>query len=318
MGGDNNVKILITGGFGYLGAHLTEWFCGREGCEVVVLTRPGNIRRTHANARIIEADIAEEEGLKRALDESFDYCIHAASVNDSFVPGYPEMALRVNAGGTRNLLEAMQGRDLKRLVYLSTIHVYGANSGRIDESMPANPPSDYALTHGFAEQYVRMFHRRHNLPYVILRLTNVYGVPCHIDSSKWYLVLNDFARTAHARKEIIIKSNGQARRDFIWVGDVCRAIESLLTAPEAAQQTLNVGAGRTLAVIELAEMVKAACEQRYGVPVAIHINEEDKTVYPETHVDCARLRAILGSETQDRFNEEIGRIFDLLDGKPVG
>ncbi|MGA2796334.1 MAG: NAD(P)-dependent oxidoreductase [Thermoguttaceae bacterium] len=311
-------KILITGGFGYLGAHFTEWFCRQDGWEVVVLTFPGEIRRSTANFRILQADIAEGEDLKRILDEPFDYCIHAASVNDSFVPGYPETALRVNAGGTRNLLDAMQGRGLKRLVYLSTIHVYGASNGRIDENAPPAPTNDYALTHWFAEQYVRMFQRRHDLPYVILRMTNVYGAPCHIDSSKWYLVLNDFARMAHDRKEIVIKSNGRARRDFIWVGDVCRIIERLLTAPEAVHQTLNVGAGRTLAIIELAELVKDVCQRRYGVPVAIRINEQDKTVYPETQVDCTRLRTIVGSEMHDQFKEEIGRIFDLLDAEPAG
>jgi UDP-glucose 4-epimerase len=311
-------KILITGGFGYLGAHFTEWFCRREGWEVVVLTFPGEIRRSNANFRIIEADISKGEDLKRILDEPFDYCIHAASVNDNFVPGYSEMALNVNAGGTRNLLDALQGRGLKRLVYLSTIHVYGANSGRIDENMPPAPTNDYALTHWFGEQYVRMFHQRCGLPYVIVRMTNVYGVPCHIDSTKWYLVLNDFARTAHDRKEIVIKSNGRAKRDFVWVGDVCRIIERLLTAPESAQQTFNVGAGHTLAVIELAEMVKDLCQRRYGAPVAIRVNEQDKTVYPETQVDCTRLRAIVGDETHDRFKEEIGRIFDLLDAEAAG
>jgi UDP-glucose 4-epimerase len=316
LGGDDGVKILITGGFGYLGTHLTEWFCRREGWEVVVLTLPGEVRPSEAKFRILEADLTNEEDLKRTLDEPFDCCIHTASVNDSFVPGYPQTALKVNAGGTRNLLEALRGRVLKRLVYLSTIHVYGAVAGRIDEETPPAPLSDYALTHWFAEQYVRMFHRLHGLPYLILRLTNVYGSPRHLDSSKWYLVLNDFARTAHDRREIVIKSNGRARRDFIWVGDLCRILEGLLTAPDAAQQTLNVGAGRTRAVVELAEMVKTAYQRRYGGPVTIHVNEEDKTDYPETLIDCTRVKALVGGETQDKFHEEIDGIFGLLDAKP--
>jgi UDP-glucose 4-epimerase len=309
------MKLLITGGFGYLGAHLTEWFCRREGWEVVVLTLPGEVWKTKEHFRILQADITDAEALKRILDEPFDFCIHTASVNDGFVPGYSEMALKVNAGGTRNLLEALRGRGLKRFLYFSTIHVYGVQSGRIDETMPPAPANDYAMTHWFAEEYVRMFHRLHGLPYVIIRLTNSYGVPGHIDSSKWYLVLNDFARSAYERKEIVIKSNGQARRDFIWVGDVCRNIEGLLTSPEAVQQTFNVGAGRTRAVIELAEMVKNAYERRYGGAVALRINEKDKTIYPETSVDCTRLKTVIGGESHDRFEEEIGRIFDLLDEK---
>jgi len=308
------VKILITGGLGYLGSHLTEWFFGREGWEVVVLTRPGPLRPSAAPCRILQADIASAEDLRQTLDEPFDYCIHAASVNDGFVPGYAEAALRVNAGGTRNLLEALQGRGLKRLLYLSTIHVYGTGSGLIDERRAPAPVNDYALTHWFAEEYVRAFHRRHAMPYAILRLTNVYGAPRHRESTKWYLVLNDLARMAHERKEIVLKSNGLARRDFLWVGDACRFIEALLSAPDAACQTVNVGAGRTRAVLELAEMVSRVHERRYGVSVAIRTNEEDKTSYPETSVDCRLLQSIVNEEIHERFEDEVGRIFDLLDG----
>jgi UDP-glucose 4-epimerase len=307
------VKILVTGGFGYLGAHLAAWFCDR-GHDVAVLARPGARAGGVPACRLLAADITEPGSLCRALTERFDVCLHLASANDAFVEGYPELALRVNAGGTRNLLAALKPRPPRKFVYFSTVHVYGPAAGRVDEDTPPRPANDYALTHLFAEHYVRWFHQSCGLPYLVLRLTNAYGAPRQIDSGKWHLVLNDLARMAHDQGRIALTSNGSASRDFIWVGDVCRIVGQLAESDAAVNQTLNVGAGRCRQVIELARIVQDVYRRRYGAALDVTVNPEDKSAAAPVQVDVSRLQAVAPGEAHDRVAEEVGRIFDLLDG----
>src|SRR5690606_3095721 len=128
-------------------------------------------------------------------------------------------ALLVNALGTRNLLEALPAERVGHFVYISTFQVYGRYVGAIDESTPTEPVNDYGTTHLFAEQYVAQFGRAQKLHWSTLRLTNSYGCPKDPDMSKWFLVLNDLARMAVEQGELVLKSNGEVPRDFIWMGD---------------------------------------------------------------------------------------------------
>lgn len=309
------MKILLTGGLGYVGSYLTEYFCNR-GAEVIVLSKSTDKHLDGLNYRFIQADITDAEDLRKKLTENFDYCIHTASVNDSFVDDYPQKALKVNAMGTRNLIDTLINRNLEKFIYFSTVHVYGVREGKIDESIIPNPRNDYAISHLFGEYYTKQFHQTHQLPYVILRLTNSYGAPRQLNSTKWYLVLNDLAKMAYENKEIVLTSNGQASRDFIWMDDVCQIIEQILLSKNAVNETFNIGSERSYKIIEIANMVKKVYEQEYGEVIGIKINEQDRNAYKETQVDCNKLKYFIPYSIHDQFHEEILKIFHLLDAQP--
>ena len=309
------MKILITGGLGYVGSYLTEYFCNR-GDEVFVLSKSTDKHLDGLNYRFIQADITDVNDLRKKLTENFDYCLHTASLNDSFIDDYPQKALEVNAMGTRNLIDTLVNRDLKKFIYFSTVHVYGVREGKIDESTIPNPINDYAITHLFGEYYIKQFHQTHQLPYVILRLTNSYAAPWQLNSTKWYLVLNDLTKMAYENKEIVLTSNGQISRDFIWMGDVCQIIEQIIFSKNAVNETFNVGSEKTYEIIDIANMVKKVYELEYGEKIEIKINEQDKNTYKETQVLCSRLKSVISYNINDQFHEEILKIFRILDAKP--
>lgn len=304
-----NGKVLITGGLGYLGSWLTKEFCD-SGYEVFVLSRTGKNKIPRINYKVIIADITNIISLEMKLNIDFDYCIHTASLNEYFLQNYPKNALEVNALGTRNLLEVLLKRNLKRLIYFSTFHVYGANSGVVNEDCKVNPKNDYASTHLFAEYYVKQFATTTGLNYIIFRLSNSYGSPIFLNSDKWYLVLNNLVKCAIEKGKIIIKSNGEPMRDFIWMGDVTKITKKMLNI--GINGVYNLSSKTSYKIIDIANIVKTQYEKKYKKNIEIEINNNDKTVYANLIVDNSKLKNQIDYEMKDMFAIEVNNIFNLL------
>lgn len=301
---------------GNLGSWLTDYFI-KKGWEVTILTRSTRTLQGVGGYKVIQCDIANEEDCKTKLAGlNIPYIVHCASVNDGFVSGYAKMALEVNAWGTRNILEALKGQDIKHFIYFSTFQVYGVYEGTITEETPTLSRNDYGLTHLFAEGYVKEYHLNNKLPYSIVRLTNSYGCPKDYDSSKWYLVLNDLSRTALEKKQIVLKSNGLAPRDFIWMGDVCHIVEQLCALKEATLDTFNISGEQTFKMLEIAQQVQLAYKEKFGEEIPLQVNTEDKTVYSDTlYVSASKLKKLVPYEAKPKFKEEALRIFEFLEKK---
>ena len=310
-----NNKILITGGMGNLGSWLTQYFVA-IGWEVFVLTR--NERKLEGVSRFntIHCDISNEKDcLEKLSGKEFDYVVHCASVNDGFIQGYPKLAIDVNAWGTRNLLEALSQSNVKHFIYFSTFQVYGKYSGKITEETPLETKNDYGLSHLFAEGYVKLFHFNKKIPFTILRLTNSYGCPKDYDSSKWYLVLNDLARSALEKRKIILKSNGLAPRDFIWMGEVCKIVESLISK-KPTNDIYNLSGERTYQMLEIAKIIQNAYFEKFNEEVPLSINEDDKSEYPEALiVSSSKLKTIVSYDSYPKFKEEAINVFNFLEKK---
>lgn len=306
-------KVLITGGFGNLGSWITLHLASL-GYEIYILTRKEKHKFKDTKYSVIECDITNLEELKEKLNFDIDFCVHCASFNEFFLPNYPQNALEINTLGTRNLLEVLSSKELKNFIYFSTFHVYGSSSGVIDENSPLNPKNDYASTHLFAEYYVKQFAFTHNVKYTIFRLTNSYGTPTFKDTSKWYLVLNDLAKSAYEHKKIIIKSNGKAKRDFIWMGDVVKVVEKVLEKP-ATNDIYNLSSRISCKIIELADIVKFEYFNLYKETIEVVVNKEDKNNYGELTVCNHKLKSKFTYEVNDMIKQEVRKIFKKLDKK---
>jgi UDP-glucose 4-epimerase len=327
-------RCLITGGLGYAGAWMTSALAAAGHTAFVLSRRAGaTVLRAAAPLRgdlpadaappytPVQADLARQSPAELAalLPEGLEAVVHAASCNDGFVPDYGQKALTVNALGTRNLLEALLlqsgrcGRPLPLFLYVSTVHVYGASHGRITETSPCRPLNDYALTHLFGEEYGRMFMRAHGLPLTVIRLSNGYGAPRTADSDKWHLLLNDLCAGAFSRGRVALRSPPDIRRDFVWLGDIARAVEALVGRPDLAGRVFNLSSGVSLSLGEVAGRVRAGAARflQRDVPLALE-RPPGATSAPGLHVDNAAVRAALNIDFHDRMEEEIAALFSLL------
>lgn len=306
------MKVLITGGYGNLGSWLTRHFCG-QGHEVSILASRKRSILDSLDFKLIVCDITSATACKEALlHETFDVVIHTASVNDTFIDNYTEKSLLVNSLGTRNIIEALNKTSLRNFIYLSTFHVYGVAGGQITEESPLLTRHDYATTHLFAEYYVKQFHLTHALPYTIIRLTNSYGCPTDLESSKWYLILNDLSKMAFEKQQIVLKSNGLAARDFVWMGDVCEVLEKL-SKTTASNDTFNLSGEQTFSMLEIAESVQKAYHKFSGETLQIQTNQEDKTTPgAPLFVSSAKIKKMIPYASANRFEAEAKKIFEFL------
>ncbi|WP_087024105.1 NAD-dependent epimerase/dehydratase family protein [Thaumasiovibrio subtropicus] len=306
------MKILITGGQGNLGLWLVEHFLAHNH-EVHVLGRDKKVENSHPNYRFLAADITNLSILTSVITERYDWCIHTASYNEHFHEGYAEKALLINAGGTRNLCDALSVHGVGKLVYFSTIHVYGLNVPYVDELSPVNPANHYGLTHYFAEKYIEHFCRKEGIAYSICRLSNSYGCPKLPDTDKWYLIFNDFCRQAHENGQIVLQSNGLLYRDFIWIGDVVNVVDRLLNSNGLGNGIVNLSSGTSISLYDLALLVIEAYNDFIGMSKGkVIINGEDKNSYPKVVFENEKLLSIFPMKFNSRHKEEANEIFSLL------
>ena len=275
---------------------------------------PGKVFSSSEPYTLIRADLAAQTPAEIAslLPDELDAVVHAASCNETFLPGYAQQALNANALGTRNLLEALELRaDDKRalplFVYCSTFHVYGALDGHITEEHPLCPLGDYALTHLFAEEYCRMFMRTKGLPHITIRLSNGYGAPKTAHSDKWYLLLNDLCRQAATLGRICLKSGPSASRDFIWLGDVAATAAALVLRPDLAGRVFNVASGTSISLGEVARRVAAGARAFFNKDIPLELLDENGVCSNPSslRVDNSAIRAALNLRFHDRMTEEV-------------
>jgi UDP-glucose 4-epimerase len=307
-----NGKVLVTGGFGNLGAWVTRALY-EAGYEVFILTRKETQVIQNCKYKVIEADITNFEELDKQLNIIFDYCIHMASYNEFFEKEYAKKAIDVNVLGTKNLLKILVQNNIGKFIYLSTVHVYGDKTGMVREDDELFPQNDYAMTHLFAEYYVKQYGITHQLTYTILRLTNSYGSPMFRDTSKWYLVLNDLAKNIYEHQTLQLHTNGNASRDFIWMGDVVEVIKSIMST--GCQGTYNLSSMQNYTILEIANMIQLEYEKRYNKRVEIFCNKKDKQDYQVSHIDNSKLQQSVAYKIHNQFSSEINKIFDLLESK---
>lgn len=310
----NKIKILVTGGLGNLGSWVTDHFSADEKYDVTVLAKSDRTLSVMNPFKKIFCDITDNAALKESLAGlEFDYIIHLASLNETFLPGYAGHALQINSFGTRNLLEACSYKKVKKFIYMSTFHVYGRDGGEITERDSVAPLNDYAITHYFAEEYTRMFARKGGLPCVIFRLSNSYGCPRDVNSSKWYLLFNDLCRQAVQQKQIEIKTNGTALRDFIHMQDVCEVIEKVMLKETVKNEIFNLGSGQSLSLGSMAEYIAEAYEESYSEKIGIKKNADDRNTYPAVlKFNIEKLKNIIDFKPSFHYKVEAKKIFEFV------
>jgi UDP-glucose 4-epimerase len=250
--------VLLTGGVGYLGGRLARFLAEREGHEVLLGTRtPQHVPKWAVAHRIVQTDWAEEATLARAC-AGVDAIVHLAGMNARRSAEDPVAALEVNGVGTARLLSAACREGVRRIIYLSSAHVYGgALSGRVDEGTSPEPHHPYASSHRAAEDVVRLAQHAGRIEGLVVRLSNAYGAPADAGADCWSLLTNDLALQAVRSGRLVLRTTGEQRRDFMPLAEACRALAHLLAVPAAIlkQEVINVGGGWAPMLREMAALV---------------------------------------------------------------
>ncbi|HEY9855750.1 MAG TPA: SDR family oxidoreductase [Stenomitos sp.] len=260
--------VLITGGFGYVGGRVAAELAKLENWKIRLGTRRQD--RTPPTwlkeAEVLPLDLDDAATIQRAV-EGVDYVVHLAALNEIDSARHPEQALLVNGLGSLKLLNAAIQAKVGRFLYFSTAHVYGAPlKGTLDESCLARPIHPYAITHRTAEDFVLAAHAQGQIEGLVVRLSNGYGAPTHPDVDRWTLIANDLCRQAVTTGQLVLKSPGLQRRDFVTLEDVGRAAAHLLTMDRGHCQDglFNLGGACTMSIREMTDLIARRCEAVLG------------------------------------------------------
>jgi nucleoside-diphosphate-sugar epimerase len=249
----SSLRILITGGAGFVGSHSAERLV-RAGHEVVAFDNLSTGKRENlSDMRIplIEADIRDFEAVSRVLSEGFDAVLHlAAVVSVPLSVADPIGSHETNVRGTLHVLESCRRHGVGRVVYASSAAVYGDQAPPLSETQPSEALSPYAAQKYANEIDAGVYARLFGVQTIGLRYFNIFG-PRQDPKSPYSGVLSIFIDALEGGRAPTIFGDGSQTRDFVYVGDIAQANQRALEAPaNLSGEVLNVGTGIRTSVLE--------------------------------------------------------------------
>ena len=260
------MKILVTGGAGFIGSHLLQLLSQQQGVEVVVYDNLSSGRREHVpqGIRLVEGDVRDEEKLVRLFHaEGFDAVVHLAA--QTMVPyslAHPVEDCQINLVGLINILECCRKYAVKNIVFSSSAAVYGDNLNiPLHEDEKPMPTSAYGITKMCSEHYLRMYHDLYGINTTVLRFANVYGE--RQGASGEGGVVSIFCKLLAAGQGVQVFGNGEQTRDFVYAGDIAQALWR--GSKLEGHHVINVSTQKETSVNELLAAFKEAVVREFPV-----------------------------------------------------
>jgi len=304
------MKILVTGGAGFIGSHLVDRLI-QEGNEVVVVDNLSTGKRKHINrkANFYKLDIQSKRIDKVLRNERPLVVVHlAAQMDVRHSTEDPQFDAQVNILGTINLLEQAVRHGVRKVTFASSGGaVYGEQEVfPAPESHRTEPLSPYGISKLAGEKYLAYYANATGLRYVALRFANVYGP--RQDSEGEAGVVAIFTKKMLQGEQPIINGTGKQTRDFIYVEDVVESI--LVTLGEDVQGIFNVGTGQETSINEgyriLKELTQSSCKDLFG---AAKKGEQYRSV-----LDVRKIRETFGWDPQISFEEGLRKTVEYFKG----
>lgn len=277
-------RLAVTGAGGFVGSRLVsalpdgavrslvrtrvDYLPSDGQVEVDMLADPDTLTRAFAGARAV---------------------VHLAGHNEVVARQEPDRALAETALGARHVAEAARAAGVERVVYVSTVHVYGppADGEVLTEDRAPAPRSTYAIARLTCEHLLAQA----DLDLVVLRLSNALGPPADPTVDRWTLVASDLCRQATLTGSMALHSAGLQWRDFVDLGDVCRVIGASTDPDRVAAGVYNLASGRSRTIRSIAELVQDTFERLTGTRPELRAPDPDGPAPPATQVSIERLAA---------------------------
>jgi len=285
------VRVLITGGAGFLGSALARRLVA-EGHQVRVLDdlSAGDPERLPPQVLFTRGDVRDRPKLWTLL-QGIQCVFHlAARVSVAESVAYPREYNDVNVGGTVALMEAMRDVRVRRVVLASSGTVYGEQPKQpVDENMRPNPIAPYAVSKIAAEYYVSTLGALYDIETVILRIFNAYGPGQSIPAAH-APVIPQFLKQALSGGSLVVFGDGLQTRDFVYVDDVVDALIAAAMTPGVNRQIINVGSGQEVSINTLVRIIGEVT----GRQLSVLYNEKQSGGVSRLVASLAKAQALLG------------------------
>jgi UDP-glucose 4-epimerase len=254
--------VLITGGAGFIGSHLTDALLAK-GHSVRVLDdlstgKRSNLPLDNPRVELIIGDVADAALVARAMQGCSAVAHLAAVASVQASVDDPVKTHQSNFIGTLNVCEAMRLAGINRVVYASSAAVYGNNGegASIDEDTPKAPLTPYASDKLAGEYYFDFYRRQHALEPVVFRFFNIFG-PRQDPSSPYSGVISIFSERAQKGLPITVFGDGEQTRDFLYVEDLVFLLVQAIEKPEVEVGAVNVGWSQSMSLKQMLQALEA-------------------------------------------------------------
>ena len=268
------MSILITGASGFVGSFLAEKF-SKQKKKLYLISKQ---KKFSINKNIIkQIDINNYKELERLFNNKIDYVIHCASLNETLTNKYKKLAYSTALKGTENLLKLSIKNNVKKFFFFSVLQVYGKEIyGNINSKKKIKIENDYAKSHYFAEKMIEKFKLNFDLNVNILRLSYSFSNPVDKKVHRPDLIPINFCIDAINKNEICLNSDGNSRRDFIYMGDVFSKISKMISQNNNKEIYYNFSSGQTFKIIEIAKIVQKEATKILSKKIRIKFNLNNK------------------------------------------
>jgi UDP-glucose 4-epimerase len=303
-------RILVTGGAGFIGSHVTDALISR-GHEVVVLDdlSGGFTGNVPDGAEFVEGSITDVKLVDRLFRERrFAYVYHlAAYAAEGLSHFIKRFNYTNNLIGSVNLINASVNHDVRCFVFTSSIAVYGSTPELpMTEDTPAHPEDPYGIAKLAVEQELKVCKQMFDLDYVVFRPHNVYGERQNI-GDKYRNVVGIFMNQILQGKPMTVFGDGEQTRAFSYIGEVAPLMADAIDVPAAYNRTFNVGADQAYSVNELARAVARAMAAN---PEIVYVPARNEVV--NAFSSHERLQRIFGQPPRVSLDEGLSRMADWV------
>jgi UDP-glucose 4-epimerase len=296
------MKILITGGTGFIGSNLVYNLCLDH--EIYISSR--NILSTYVTPRPVKLLFHNDLLDIESFPTNIDVLIHLANLNYLQCEENPSSAIKVNIDDSRIIVDNAIKRGIKKIIYFSTVQVYGNDlTENIDENTKTNSQNLYSITHFAAEDVLFNLATKYNdVSIFIIRLSNSFGIPPTPNVHIWNNFVNNICKQVVSTNKIIVYSNPGIKKDFIPISEVVRCINFLISQKNIKKERFILSSGKTISLNETAEIVKKIFKQDCNL-----VYLEKYTHMPEYSFNNKVLRE-MGFKVNCNIKKEISELLD--------
>ncbi|OGT22358.1 MAG: NAD-dependent dehydratase [Gammaproteobacteria bacterium RBG_16_57_12] len=306
------MKVLITGGAGFIGSHLVDRAL-EDGYQVRVVDNlsTGHLRNLpmgHPHLEFSQGDI-RDEALINDLCKGIDVIVHlaaVASVQASVED--PVGTHQSNFDGTLNILEAARDNKVRRILYASSAAVYGdARTLPITENTALNPLTPYAIDKLSGEYYLAAYQRNYGIESLSLRFFNIYG-PRQDASSPYSGVISIFADHILSGQPLTIYGDGKQTRDFVYVRDLIDILMIGLGLKQMRAEVVNVGSSRSISLHDLIHEL----EQLVGYPIGKNYGQAREGDIRHSQASISHLKTLIGYAPSTPVSSGLAKLLESV------
>lgn len=242
------MKIIVTGGAGFVGSKTVDALV-KKGHDVFVIDNliTGKKENLNLQAKFFDLNIADNKGMKRVFKiANPDVVYHFAYNVDVPLSTSNPISDLDSIAGSMNLLDLSNKHKVKKIIFSSSVFVYGNTSDLpINEETIIKPDTPYSISKSMVEMYLKFYYKTHNLPYTILRYATVYGPGQKMGA------MSDYVRKLNNNKQAKMWGNGNKTRDYVYINDVVRANLMVMSLKRGVGEVYNIGTGTETTLNEL-------------------------------------------------------------------